>query len=67
MKSDELCEIHSDSCCFNSNKKYLEDQNIFSDFTISAIMFATFCLFVEAALVILKNRELLLAKKFVSQ
>ena len=27
------------------------------DFTISAIKFATFCLFVEAALIIFKNRE----------
>ena len=34
-----------------------------SDFTISSIRFATFCLFVEAAVVIFKNREEALRQK----
>ena len=38
-----------------------------SDFTISAIRFATFCLFVEAAVSIFKKEKKNFIKKFVSQ
>ena len=34
-----------------------------SDFTIGALKFAAFCVFVDAALVILKNKEILLREE----